>query len=81
MYKTYVRPVPEYILQIRSHHLLSDIDEIENVQRNFTRLLSGVDGKSYLKRLSELNLEFLEARWIFIDLVLFYKIVHGRVEV
>ena len=80
MYKTYIRPLLEYNSQIWSPHLLSDIDMIENVQRSFTRSLWGMGGKSYLQRLVHLNLQSLEVRRIFNDLVLFHKIVHGNID-
>lgn len=81
MYKTYVRPLLEYNSQIWSPYLISDINLVEKVQRSFTKRLPGMAALSYLQRLSRLQLESLESRRIFNDLVLFHKIVHGLVDV
>ena len=81
IYKFYVRRLLEFISQICSPHLLGVIDRIVSVQRKFTRRLLGLNGKFYLQHLSEVSLEFLEARRFYNDLVLLYMIAHDRVEV
>jgi len=54
---TYVRPLLEFSTQVWSPHYKYLIDEIESVQRFFTRKLSGLSKLSYLSRLKILDLE------------------------
>ena len=81
VYKVYIRPLLEYSPQIWSPHMITDIDKIENVQRFFTKRLPGLWNVPYMSRLQRLNIESLEVRRIYNDIVLFYKIVRGLIEV
>ena len=76
-YKTYIRPLLEANTQLWSPYLLQDIDMVERVQRVFTRYLPGMNRLSYPERLEQLNLQSLEYRRIFFDLLLLFKIIHG----
>ena len=62
-------------------HLLRDIDKVEGVQRFFTRLLPGLRTLSYPERLQALNLESLEVRRIFFDILLLYKMMYGLIDI
>ena len=53
------------------------INEIESVQRSFTKRLPGMRTLSYTDRLDRLELQTLEYRRLIADLVLYYNIVHG----
>lgn len=77
LYKVYVRPILESNTQIWSPCLKFNIDNVESVQRYFTRRLPGLRGVTYVDRLFGLNLETLEARRIKSDLLLCYKVIHG----
>ena len=56
MYKAIVRPHLEYCVQAWSPYLQKDIHCIEKVQRLATRMIAGQRGKSYEKRLADLDL-------------------------
>ena len=61
----------------RSQSTLSnkpDIEEIERVQRRFTKRLPGLKTYSYTTRLNQLKLPSLELRHLHIDLIVCYKI-------
>ena len=63
--------------------MLKHIDEIENVQRNFTQNIPGLTGLSsfnYENRLVILGLESLEMRRIKRDLKTCFKIFYGFVD-
>ena len=55
-YKTYILPILEYCSSIWSPHKLSDIDLLENVQRSFTKRLSGLWDLPYDARLQRTGL-------------------------
>jgi len=80
-YKTYVRPLLEHNSIVWSPNKIQDIEEIERVQRKFTKRLKGYNRYSYEERLKRLNLQSLELRRLHNDLVWTYKIVFGMVDV
>ena len=80
LYTTFVRPKLEYNTNVWSPHLLQDIDAVEDVQKLFTRTLPGMEGLSYLERLTNLQLKSLEERRIIFDLILVFKIILGLVD-
>ena len=59
---TYVRPILEYNSIIWSPSLVRDIEQLEKVQRRFTKRLRGMKSLSYNKRLLQLGLPSLELR-------------------
>ena len=79
-YKTYVLPILDYCSSVWSPSKLSDIDNIENVQRYYTKRLHGLWAVPYGERLSICDLETLESRRLKFDLILCYKIVHNLIE-
>ena len=74
---TYVRPLLEYTSPVWSPSHLYLINEIENVQRSFTKRLPGLSTLSYSERLSILNLPTLEYGRLIADLIICFNIVHG----
>jgi len=54
------------------------IDELEKVQRFFTKRLAGLQKMSYCNRLNTSNLQSLEARRLANDLILCYKLLHDN---
>jgi len=66
---------------IWSPSLKRDIALLQQVQRRFTKRLPGLKDHSYDERLKLLNLERLELRRIWSDLLWCYKIVFGLVHV
>jgi len=55
-YEVYVRPLLEHNSVVWSPASIGDIEEIEHVQRNFTKRLKGLHNCSYIERLKCLNL-------------------------
>ena len=78
---TYVRPLLEYSSVIWSPGLKRDIALLEWVQGCFTKRLPGLKDHSCDELLKLLNLERLELRRIWSDLLWCYKIVFGLVHV
>ena len=87
-YRSHVLPLLEYCSTvwnpfIYSGHYLGMTDQLENVQRLFTRRLYSrcqLDcNHGYIERLDYLKLDSLELRRIHRDLIMVYKILHGIV--
>ena len=76
LYEVYVRPILEYGSQVWSPHQKGNIDNLESVQRYFTRKLPGLKHKSHQERLQYLELQTLESRRIKADVILFYKVIN-----
>ena len=76
-----VRPIVEYNSVIWSPQNVHDIEEIERIQRRFTKRLPGLKTYSYATRLNQLKIPGLELRRLHIDLIMCYKIVLGLVDV
>ena len=68
----------EFSSQVWSPHYKYLIDKIESVQRYFTKRLFGFSKLSYNERLISLDLDTLECRRLIYDLILCYKMIHGR---
>ena len=84
LFTTYVRPLLESNTQVWNPWLHQDIHSIEKVQRFFTRAVCRRAKLSYMDygtRLRNLNLQSLEYRRVFFDLVMCYKIVFHLVDV
>ena len=69
----------EYNCVAWSPHLKRDIELIEQVQRRFTKRLSGLSRYSFDERLKLLNLDSLQNRRIRFDIIMYYKIIFGLV--
>ena len=76
----YVRPIVEYCSVVWSPSLKKDIELIEEVQPRFTKRLPGLKHMSYNERLHYLGLSSLELRRLHLDLIYYYKIVFGVVN-
>ena len=76
LYKALVRPILEYANSVWAPYLRKDIDEVENVQRHFTKVILGMQELSYEERLCRLRLPSLVYRRIRGDLIEVYKIIH-----
>ena len=78
LYTTYVRPHLEFSSAVWSPWLTRDIEILEEVQEKFVRNVQGLKGRTYLEKLTELDLMSLQTRRIYIDLVETYKIIYGK---
>ena len=84
IYKSLVRPHLEYCTQVwapvAKHGNCGMIDEIENVQRSFTRMIEGIGLLTYRERLHHLKLTTLLERRMRGDLIETFKVVNGYVN-
>ena len=77
-FKTYVRPLLEYSSTAWSPSYITYINQIESVQRHFTKFLPNCKYLSYAPRLTTLKLQSLEHRWMIADLVMRCNIIHDN---
>ena len=78
LYKQYVRPHLEFAGPAWAPWTAADKDLLEKVQMRAIRMVSGLDGREYEDRLSELGLTTLEERRHQMDMAEVYKIVTGK---
>ncbi|MCP4487008.1 MAG: hypothetical protein GY820_06775, partial [Gammaproteobacteria bacterium] len=77
MFKTYVRPKLEYGSEVWNPSYITHVENIERVQRSFTKRIPGLQNLSYEQRLKHLNLLSLADRRKMFDLLMVYKILNG----
>ena len=78
LFKTYIRSILEYATVVYFPHYTYLILLLENVQRYFTKRLTGLWDINYNERLKTCNLEKLENRRITNDLILVNKLLHNK---
>ena len=76
-YKTYVRPLAEYASTVWSPSTVMLINDLESIQKHFTKRLPGLKFKTYADRLKVTGLQSLEYWRLVADLILCFKIVRG----
>ena len=77
LFKALVRPIIEYANVVWNNNQRKYVDDIEKVQRSFTKFITEVRNMEYEDRLHFLNLPSLEFRRLRGDLIEMFKITHN----
>ncbi|XP_071854518.1 uncharacterized protein [Apostichopus japonicus] len=80
LYKALVRPHLDYYVPVWKPYLRKDIQLLEGVQRRMTKIIHGMRNKTYEERLKELRLMTIEQRHLRQDMITFYNITQGSIN-
>ena len=79
LFKSLIRSKLEYCCPLWNPSKVKDINIIEDVQRHFTRRISGMSNLSYWERLTALNIQSLQRRRERYIIIHLWKIINGIV--
>ena len=77
--KSLIYPIVEYGCQLWSPEKKCEIQKLEDVQRSFTRMIDGMQKKSYWERLTLLKLYSLERRRERYIIIYTWKLLYGKI--
>jgi len=80
LYKSTIRPILEYGSPVWSPWKIRQIDQIEQIQRRFTKIVAGMEGLDYSQRLKKLNLPTLQYRRRREQLIQVYKLINNAYD-
>src|SRR6266516_3753228 len=63
LYKSLVRPLMDYCIQVWKPYAKNDIKIMERIQKMFTKMIDGCKDKSYIQRLDKLGITTLEDKY------------------
>ncbi len=81
LYGALVRPLLEYVMPVRSTNRVADINNLEQIQRSASSLVTGMPSLPYEKRLERLGLHSLQQRRLWTDLITAFKICQGLLDI
>ena len=81
LFVAYIRPMLEYASAVWNPSSVGMVQDIERVQRRFTKRLRGLRVLSYEDRLTYLHLDKLEDRRRRDDLIIVFKFLHGLLAI
>ena len=76
LYNTLVRPILDYCIPVWRRHAKKDIFKLEKVQKRFTKMIEGLNKKTYEQRICKLGITTLEDRHYRADMLQVYKILN-----
>ena len=79
LFKSLVLPILDYGFQLWSPHLVKHIDQLEKIQRSFTKHITGMQSLEYSERLVSLKLYSLQRRRERYCIIYVWKIIEGLV--
>ena len=81
IYRTYILPGLNYASPIWSPNLRQEVNELESVQKRYTKRLIGQAQHTYGERLRNLSLFSLESQRELADYVMIYKLCHNIIGI
>ena len=81
LYKTVVRPILDYCIQVWRPFTKKDIKILESVQKRYTKMIDGCKDKSYEQRLRKLNLTTLKDRHYRADMIQVFRILNDNNDI
>ena len=81
IYRTYILSGLNYASPIWSPYLQQEVNELESVQRRFTKRLIGQAQHTYDERLRNLSLLFLQSQHELTNYVMIYKLSYNMIGI